>query len=165
MVFAQPTVEGQDSGYIFEGDRFGGVMRTATNVAPIASTNIMATNHFWKYKMKDGPTVCNDVPTSFSSLWRYEVGKNMLEAFAHTESAVGTAEVKRLLQTVSHASTEHSIIWRPNQMTFDVAIADTKSDRWYAPYLGWETFKFNDVFFGHSTSAKTELRGNISYIQ
>ena len=58
----------------------------------------------------------------------------------------GTAEVKELLQTVNHGSTEHSIIFRPNAMTFDVAVGSANLTLWYAPFLTWYTFSFHDLF-------------------
>ena len=53
-------------------------------------------------------------------------------------SAMTAEKAKTLLRTVEHGSTEHSIIFLPDQMTFHVAISsldapmnDAADDEWY----------------------------------
>eukprot|EP00927_Polykrikos_kofoidii_P046630 TRINITY_DN40800_c0_g1_i1.p1 TRINITY_DN40800_c0_g1~~TRINITY_DN40800_c0_g1_i1.p1 ORF type:complete len:726 (+),score=58.49 TRINITY_DN40800_c0_g1_i1:136-2313(+) len=59
--------------------------------------------------------------------------------------AVGIEQMKELLRTVSHATTEHSVIFLPNTGQFHVAVADSNG-AWDAPYRSWATFSFNDMF-------------------
>lgn len=54
--------------------------------------------------------------------------------------------MRRLLQSVAHGTTEYSVILRPNEMTLDVAVDDLKTDLWDAPYQGWVTFRFEELF-------------------
>merc|ERR1719235_2197725 len=83
----------------------------------------------------------------FSSLWRYEAGRRLVDVFTHYSQAVGLSEMQRLLQTVTHGTTEHSVIVRPDLMRIDVALADLRSDGgWHAPYLNWTSHAFEDFF-------------------
>ena len=86
----------------------------------------------------------------FSSLWRYEAGKNLINAWHEYGTQVGVAEMTRLLQTVTHATTEHSIIFENaaggGAMRLHVAVADMRVGGWHAPYLNWTSFDFSDFF-------------------
>merc|ERR1712194_296728 len=86
----------------------------------------------------------------FSSLWRYESGKRTIEAWgavsspsqrgvaqASTSLLLGTLRMRDLLQRVTEGATEHSIVFRPDQMTFDVAVATASAGGWNAPYEAW----------------------------
>jgi hypothetical protein len=96
----------------------------------------------------DHPALNFGREVSFSSAWRYEVGKNTLEAWARGGTPIGTAEMRRLLQSVAQGATEHSVIFRANQMTLDVAVDDLATDLWDAPYRRWVTFRFEELFEG-----------------
>ncbi|MEA3420528.1 MAG: hypothetical protein U9Q97_02475, partial [Acidobacteriota bacterium] len=85
-------------------------------------------------------------PASFSSRWRYEVAMGMLEAWSRKGRALGIEEAKRLLQTVSHGSTEYSVIFLPNTGHIFVAVDDLKTDMWDAPYMSWIDFSFDELF-------------------
>ena len=85
-------------------------------------------------------------PPSFSSRWRYEAGMHKLEAWSRIDRRIGTAEMRELLQTVAHGTTEYSIITRPNALEFDVAVASLEAELWDAPYRAWTKFAFDEVF-------------------
>ena len=136
-------------GYVYEGDRFGGVVRTPAEVAPFTLNGIMASNHYWKYHADPlRPQSCNGVTASFSSLWRYEAGKNKVESWVRSKVAVSVTRMRELLQTVGHGSTEHSIIFLPDQMRFEIAVARA-NNVWDAPYNQWHSFTFKQLFEAH----------------
>lgn len=95
------------------------------------------------------------VQVYFSSLWRYEAGKNMVNAWHEYGVRVGVKEMVRLLQTLTHATTEHSIIYEavPSRIdetvvdiTLHVAVADMRVGGWHAPYLSWAQVPFREFF-------------------
>jgi len=142
--------QGQTSpAFVAEGDRFGTAVREPTEVAPTSPFNIMATNHYLTYGVEAGrPGFYFGKEASFSSRWRYEAGQNTLESWERQGKALGTKEMRRLLQSVAHGTTEYSVIFRPNEMTVDVAVDDLATDLWDAPYQEWVTFRFDELFQG-----------------
>ena len=131
---------------VYEGDRLGGVFRLPGRW-PFPPVGIMATNHFKQYgydALRPRENFGYDV--YFSSVWRYEAGKNMVTALAGIGRAFGTAEVVRLLQATTHATTEHSIVTRPDALELDLAVADARPGGWHAPYLNWTTYKLLELF-------------------
>lgn len=142
--------EGQEApAFVAEGDRFGTAVRQPTKVAPRSPFNIMATNHYLTYGVEPGrPGLYFGKTPSFSSLWRYETGMNTLEAWTRQGKPLGTAEMRRLLQSVAHGTTEYSVIFRANEMTVDVAVDDLATDLWDAPYQEWVSFRFDELFQG-----------------
>ena len=141
---------GQDTpAFVSEGDRFGTVVRGPTEVAPQCPFDIMATNHYLAYGSDpDHPGLYFGKEPSFSSRWRYETGKNTLDAWARQKKPVGTAEMRQLLQNVAHGTTEYSVIFRANDMSIDVAVDDLATDLWDAPHQAWVTFDFEELFQG-----------------
>lgn len=146
-LFAVPYKGQRAPAFFHEGDRFGDRLRFAGDVAPNVTQALAASNHPLLYGVsaKRPGKVFETVP-SFSSLFRYEAGSQKLAAWQRTSRGVGTAEMRELLQTVSHGTTEYAIITRPNKLEFDVAVASMKSEPWDAPYQQWTTFLFEDVF-------------------
>lgn len=142
--------EGQPApAFVSEGDRFGTAVRVPDQVAPVGPFDIMATNHYLAYGVDpDRPGLYFGKEASFSSLWRYEAGKNTLEAWARQGTPVGTGEMQRLLQSVAHGTTEYAVIFRANQMSLDVAVDDLRTDLWDAPFRPWVTFAFEELFEG-----------------
>jgi hypothetical protein len=135
--------------FVSEGDRFGTAIREPSDVAPTLAYDIMATNHFMTYGVDpDRPGLFFGKEAPFSSLWRYETGMNTLDAWARQKKPVGTEEMRRLLQSVAHGTTEYSVIFRANEMTLDVAVDDLATDLWDAPYQRWATFRFEELFEG-----------------
>jgi len=135
--------------FVSEGDRFGGAIRKPGEVAPAHPFGIMASNHYLKYGVDARrPGLVFGAQPGFSSLWRYEAGRNTLEAWIRQKKPLGTEEMRRLLQTVAHGTTEHSVIFRANEMTLDVAVDDLATDLWDAPYQRWVTFSFDELFAG-----------------
>jgi uncharacterized protein (DUF2141 family) len=147
ILWAVPYYDQEAPAFIYEGDRFGGVMRTPIEVKPTDPTNIMASNHHQVYGFNaDQPDRSFGKPISFSSLWRYEVGMNMLEAWSRQGKPLGVAEAKQLLQMVCHGTTEYSVIFLANERKILVAVDDHKTDMWDAPFMEWKQFDFEDLF-------------------
>ncbi len=133
--------------FVSEGDRFGTAIRRPGEAAPTYPWAIMAANHYMAYGVDpDRPGFYFGKEASFSSLWRYEAGRHALEAWARQEKPLGVAEMRRLLQTVAHGTTEHSVVFRANEMALDVAVDDLETDLWDAPYQAWVTFSFEELF-------------------
>jgi len=147
MLFATPFTGQKDPAFVFEGDRFGDAIRGAAEVRPNIPNVLVCSNHHRKYGVDPRrPAVVFDKTPSFSSLWRYEAGMHKLEGWDRADRRIGTSEMQQLLQTVAHGTTEYSIITRPNQLEFDVAVASMKPELWDAPYRNWTTFSFEDIF-------------------
>ncbi len=147
ILWAFPYHDQEAPAFVYEGDRFGGSMRIPTEVRPTDTTNIMASNHHKVYGFDpDQPDRSFGKPISFSSLWRYEVGMNMLEAWSRAGKSLGIAEAKQLLQTVSHGTTEYSVIFLANEKRILVAVDDLKTDLWDAPFMEWKEFDFEKLF-------------------
>ena len=135
--------------FVYEGDRFGGAMRMPTDVRPNDATNIMAANHHLVYGCdRDRPGCSFGKEASFSSRWRYEVGMNMVEAWSRQKKPIGIAEMKQLLQTVAHGTTEYSVIFLANEKRIFIAVDDLKCDMWDAPFMNWVEFEFDELFSG-----------------
>ncbi|MHB1192245.1 MAG: DUF2141 domain-containing protein [Longimicrobiales bacterium] len=133
--------------FVSEGDRFGTDIREPGEVAPASPFGIMAANHYMTYGVDPNrPGFFFGKEASFSSVWRYEAGMNTLEAWLRQKKPLGTEDMRRLLQTVAHGTTEHSVIFRANDMTLDVAVDDLETDLWDAPYQPWVTFTFEELF-------------------
>ena len=147
ILWAVPFHNQKVPAFVYEGDRFGGAVRKPDQVSPFHLHNIMASNHHKVYGYHpDQADLSFGKPVSFSSLWRYEAGMNELEAWSRTGKALGIPEAKRLLQIVSHGSTEYSIIFLANRMRILVAVDDLKTDMWDAPYLTWIEYQFEELF-------------------
>jgi len=147
ILWAVPFHNQEVPAFVYEGDRFGGALRIPAQVRPFHPHNIMASNSHKVYGCNpDQPDLSFGKPVSFSSRWRYETGMNELEAWSRTGKALGLAEAKRLLQIVSHGTTEYSIIFLANQMRILVAVDDLKTDMWDAPYLTWIDYRFEELF-------------------
>jgi hypothetical protein len=143
--------EGQPAppAFVSEGDRFGTAIRLPTEVAPACPYDIMATNHHLVYGVDpDRPGLYFGKEPSFSSRWRYETGMNTLEAWTRQRKPLGTTEMRRLLQSVAHGTTEYSVIFRANEMSLDVAVDDLAADLWDAPYQSWVTYELEELFAG-----------------
>ena len=133
--------------FVSEGDRFGTDIREPGEVAPASPFGIMAANHYMTYGVDPNrPGFFFGKEAGFSSLWRYEAGMNTVEAWLRQKKPLGTEDMRRLLQTVAHGTTEHSVIFRANDMTLDVAVDDLETDLWDAPYQAWVTFTFEELF-------------------
>jgi len=147
ILWAVPFHNQEAPAFVYEGDRFGGAMRIPAQVRPIHPHNITASNHHKVYGYNpDQPGLSFGKSVSFSSRWRYETGMNELEAWSRTGKTLGLPEAKRLLQIVSHGSTEYSVIFLANQMKILVAVDDLKTDMWDAPYLSWREYQFEELF-------------------
>lgn len=147
ILWAVPFLNQDVPAFVYEGDRFGGVVRGPTDVRPLEPSNIMASNHHLVYGYEpEKPGFSFGRPVSFSSLWRYEAGMNMLEAWSRVGKDLGIPEAKRILQTVSRGYSEYSVIFLANTRQVLVAVDDLKSDMWDAPYMPWVEFDFNELF-------------------
>ncbi|MBN1271064.1 MAG: hypothetical protein JXB26_02235 [Candidatus Aminicenantes bacterium] len=147
ILWALPFHGQKTPAFVYEGDRFGGVIRVPGEVRPFFPQTILASNHHKKYGFDpEQPGHSLGRPVSFSSLWRYEAGQNQLEAWIRTGKKPGLSEAKQLLQLVSHGTTEYSVIFLANQKRVLVAVDDLKTDMWDAPYLTWKEFSFEELF-------------------
>ncbi|HBE71153.1 MAG TPA: hypothetical protein DDW52_23655 [Planctomycetaceae bacterium] len=146
-LFATPYTGQSSPAYILEGDRFGDAMRTDSEVFPYVPQALVASNHHRKYGVatRDSSLVFGK-SISFSSRWRYEAGSHKLDSWYRFGKTIGTEQMRELLQTVAHGTTEYSIITRPNAREFDVAIASMKAEPWDAPYRKWTSFQFSELF-------------------
>jgi len=147
ILWAVPYHSQDIPAFVYEGDRFGWALRGPTEVRPNEPTNILAANHHMVYGCDpEKPGYYFNRQASFSSRWRYEAAMDMLEAWSRKGKALGIEEAKRLLQTVSHGSTEYSVIFLPNTGHIFVAVDDLKTDMWDAPYMPWIDFSFDELF-------------------
>ncbi|MGM0466636.1 MAG: DUF2141 domain-containing protein [Acidobacteriota bacterium] len=147
ILWASPYQGQKNPAFVYEGDRFGGKMRGPADVRPVHPYTIMASNHHKVYGFDpEQPYLSFGRRVSFSSLWRYEVGMNEMEAWARQKKTLGIPEAKRLLQIVSHSSTEYSVIFSANEMKIWVAVDDLKTNLWDAPYLEWKEYHFDQLF-------------------
>jgi hypothetical protein len=117
---------------------------------------LMVTNHFLELGYDARAPLDNfGREVYFSSLWRYEAAKQRVAALLGAASAsFGVEAVRSLLQLVTHATTEHSIIAElarcagdtDARVTLHVAIADMRVGGWDAPYLPYVKVPFGDFF-------------------
>lgn len=146
-LFAVPYRGQSHPAFVLEGDRFGDSIRVAGSVRPRIANALVLSNHHRQYGVTDAkPDLVFDKAPSFSSLWRYEAGMHKLEAWHRIDRRIGTKDMRELLQTAGHGTTEYAIITRPNQLEIDVSIASMKPELWDAPYRRWTTFKFDEFF-------------------
>lgn len=147
MLFAVPFTGQPNPAFVFEGDRFGDAIRLPGAVRPLLADAILCSNHFLAYGADpDRPGTYFGREPGFSSAWRYEAGMNKLEGWDRVNRKIGTVEMRELLQTVAHGSTEYAVITRPNAREFDIAVASLAAEPWDAPYRQWTRFHFDDVF-------------------
>jgi hypothetical protein len=148
LVFcAMPCAQSRTPAFVLEGDRFGEQVRLPGEVAPRLDELLLASNHPRRYGVdpKEPELVFGKRP-SFSSLWRYQAGAQKLEAWARTGRAIGTAEMKELLQLVAQGTTEHAILVRADRRELEVALASLDAEPWDAPYRPWTAFAFDELF-------------------
>ena len=92
------------------------------------------------------PQRCNGNAAGFSSLARYFTAANHIDVLSRTGALrVWRDEMKGLLQSVCHATTEHSIVVRPREMVLELAVA-TSNGLWDAPFRTWAAFDFEELF-------------------
>jgi hypothetical protein len=97
---------------VYEGDRSNGVYRHSGDVNPYNKQSIMTTNYFFNYGFDPAlPQLNFGQSIDFSSLWRYESGKNQLNAYEATQQPIGTQQMIELLRSVNEGTTEHSVYY------------------------------------------------------
>ncbi|MBN1223533.1 MAG: hypothetical protein JXB23_09805 [Candidatus Aminicenantes bacterium] len=133
--------------FVYEGGRTGFAVRLPSDVPPIESNNIMASNHHLFYGFNpERPSESLGSQVSFSSRWRYETGMHTLKAWSRLGKFLGLEEAKKLLQQVAHGTTEYSVIFLANEGRVLIAVDDLKTDMWDAPYMEWKEFHFDEFF-------------------
>ena len=176
LVFAR-AANGNGSGFLYEGDSYGGAMRLPGNatVRPNVPGLVMATNHFHKYRVDErqarkltdgaGDPTCNGAPVSFSSMWRYKSGLGYVYATSRAkqqqqqqqqqqQAPLGVDEMRGALRAVVEGYTEHSIVFQPSARRIAVAVASLERPMWEAPYTTeWDEFDF-EYFFNASSSSE-----------
>ena len=160
-------VEGGPEGFLYEGDTWGGTMRVpkTPHVRPFDSSMIMASNHYWSRGVDpldvagNGAAMCNGKAATFSSIWRYEAGQDRVEAMLrgkrrNVREGGGTGgaryvtvdDAKQLLRTVTHGTSEHSIIFLPDMMEFLIARSALDAAMNDSPDGEWERIGFEELF-------------------
>ncbi|HEX6812943.1 MAG TPA: C45 family autoproteolytic acyltransferase/hydrolase [Planctomycetota bacterium] len=159
LLFALPHEASRAPAWVLEGDRFGHATRLPGAVAPQLTGAVLASNHHLAYGVDPArPGLSFGKEPSPSSRWRYEAGRARLEGWSRTGRKVGTAEMKDLLQTVAHGTTEHSIITRPDRREFEVAVASMAAEPWDAPYRAWTVFTFSELFEARAVESGASRR-------
>jgi hypothetical protein len=147
LLAALPYREQAQPAWVLEGDRFGAALRVEGDVAPRLPQVLLASNHPRRYGVDPlAPELVFGQRPSFSSLWRYQAGAQKLEAWDRAGRAIGTAEMKELLQLVAQGTTEHAIVVRPNRLELEVALASMVAEPWDAPYRAWTKLSFAELF-------------------
>jgi hypothetical protein len=148
LVFcAMPGAKAPVPAFVLEGDRFGEELRLPGEVAPRLPQVLLASNHPRRYGVDPlAPELVFGKRPSFSSLWRYQTGAQKLEAWDRAGRAIGTAEMKELLQLVAQGTTEHAILVRADRLELEVALASMDAEPWDAPYRAWTAFRFEELF-------------------
>ena len=136
---------------VLESDRAHNAWRAPLQVQPLISQGIMTTNHEFLPPAYDPRAPLDNWGRQvyFSSLWRYEAGKNLVNVYAEYGVKIGLAEMKRLLQTATHATTEHTIVLQDagsEGLILHVAVADLRIGGWHAPYLQWHRAEISRFF-------------------
>jgi hypothetical protein len=147
ILWAVPYKGQESPAFVYEGGRAGFALRGPSDVRPLDPTNIMASNHHLLYGFNpDRPHDSLGSPVSFSSRWRYETGRQTLEAWSRQRRPLGLDEAIRLLQQVAHGTTEYSVIFLANERRVLIAVDDLRADMWDAPYMKWVEFHFDELF-------------------
>jgi hypothetical protein len=129
-------------GFVYESDRFGGVMRTASP----NSFHITASNHNHLYGVQQDDSVNWGLQVGFSSLWRFTVTEETLQSRTRTSQPFSNLEMQQILQRPAHGDTEHSIVFLPQLHKIQIAVADYHDASWDAPYETWHEFDFDQLF-------------------
>ncbi len=89
----------------------------------------------------------------YSSAWRYEAGKDKVEAINRTKGYMDLDSFIELLQAVSHGTTEHSVIYHQTGATeFWLANSESEGSAWDAPYRKYHHFVFEQFFTEWNTT-------------
>jgi len=108
--------------YVYENDKYGGVMRLPAQIDPFIETCILATNHFKIYGVDQfNPNFNFGQPISFSSEYRYFVAANSLAAWNRTNHLLNVMDFINLEQRTAAGATEHSVVYIPEKMQFYIA--------------------------------------------
>ncbi len=147
IFLASPYVGQEHPAVVYEGNRFGEAFRYPGESPTFSPYNLVGSNHFFKYGVSyDEPGQVFGQTPYFSSRCRARIAISKATVWERTDHPVGTAEVVDFVKSLAAGYTEHSIIFRPNEMTFDVSNDNLKFDHWDAPYLDWTTFRFEEIF-------------------
>jgi len=155
IVFARPS-SNDPPGFVLETDRFGSVARVAHAEEP---SFVVETNHFIEYGVNASTDPSSDplspwlnfgLPVSrpgVTSFWRLEAVLEHMRARQRLGMALDLGAVQSVLQRASHGTTEHSVGFAPDKMTFTYGVARPQvTGAWDAPYETWHSFAFDDMF-------------------
>jgi len=133
--------------YVYENDKYGGVMRLPAQIDPYIDTCILATNHFKIYGVDPyNPTLNFGQPISFSSEYRYFVAANSFTSWDRTRHKLDITDFVNLEQRTASGTTEHSVIYLPDNMQFYIANTNMATALWDAPYETFTLFQFVELF-------------------
>eukprot|EP01084_Bolivina_argentea_P054835 100545_1 len=148
--------------FVLEMDRLNTVVREPMESPDLLLNDvILASNHFRKYGVNQ--TVNDPMSNSefkvfgidvrlnyYNSSWRYENGRSKLYSINRTIGTINLDSMKNLLQTVSHGTTEHSVITMNDEegnISLYFAVANSQINTlWDAPYERWYNIEFNYLF-------------------
>ena len=159
LFFAKPYVNGSTDSpaYVYEGDYRNGLMRLPTEADPRHIDDvILASNHYHKYGVdpRTGPHYNFGRLMYFDTLVRYQAGSSRVKSYHdvhHIKGNVSEVLTEEVLQTVAHSTTEHSIVVKNvgnKERWIYIALARLTDMHvgWDAPFLEWQSFKFEDFF-------------------
>ncbi|MBL7073804.1 hypothetical protein ISS37_01010 [candidate division KSB1 bacterium] len=138
LFIVSPYVGQKVPAAIYEVDMEGGVMRYPDEARPTCSYNLVCTNTYLKYRVSPNHAVrfCR----------RYADLADRLVAFKVYGKSIGTPEIIELIQVSGNRTTEHSIIFRPNQMTIDLAYENLVYDIREAALCEWTSYRWEELF-------------------
>jgi hypothetical protein len=160
IVFARPSTNRSSNedppGFVLETDRFGSVLRVPNSDEP---SFVAQTNHFIKYGVNTSSDPSSDplspwlnfglpiVEPGVSSFWRLEAILEHMRSRKRVGLAADLSDAQSILQRASHGSTEHSVGFSPDTLTFSIGVARPEiTGAWDAPYESWHTFTFEEIF-------------------
>lgn len=86
---------------------------------------------------------------SLASQWRFEAGRNRLQAWHRQKRWLTIEDVQDLLQVMCPGATEHSFaaeMTQEGRVIVHVAVATASAGCWDAPYATWHSFNFHELF-------------------
>jgi hypothetical protein len=137
----------------FEVDSYGGETRTPVFMTPVSPYDILTTNTYFKYQ---GANPAALKPGSYhagieADNYRYKAMLETSEAFEMEGQTIQTEQMIEILRAASRTEqysgiTEYSFIGYPDNGSFALAREDLVNKILEAPYAGFSTYTFDEVF-------------------
>jgi len=123
---------------IVEADREGEVVRMPGDVPPYDKFSLACTNTFLKYKLSPLSPVYN-CP-------RYTKYRERIRGLIAQGLPVGRREIVEMVGAGGNVTTEHTIIFYPGRLQFELANEDLKNGVREAAFCRFVKFDFNELF-------------------